>query len=112
MHPIVLLLFAILFEIVATASLKASEGFTRLWPSVVVVIGYAATFYLLAQSIKHLPLGIAYAIWSGLGTVGAVVIGMLVWQEVLTLTRIMGIVLILIGVAILNLSVAPEASAG
>ena len=109
MHPIVLLLFAILFEIVATASLKASEGFTRLWPSVVVVIGYAATFYLLAQSIKHLPLGIAYAIWAGLGTVGAVVIGMLVWQEVLTLTRILGIILILVGVVILNLSVAPSA---
>jgi small multidrug resistance pump len=98
-----LLGLAICCEVVATASLKASEGFTRLGPSIVVVLGYAGAFYLLALCIRYLPLGVAYAIWSGLGTVGAALIGMLVWQEVLTIPRIVGIGLIIAGVVLLNL---------
>lgn len=94
---------AILAEIVGTTSLKASEGFTRWWPLVLVVVGYAASFYLLALSLRELPLGFAYAIWSGLGTVGAVIVGWLVWRESLGISGLVGIGLVVAGVVVLNL---------
>jgi len=70
------LLLAIVSEVIATSSLKASQGFSRLWPSLLVVVGYGAAFYWFSLSLKQIPLGIAYAIWSGLGTVGVVLIGL------------------------------------
>lgn len=103
MNAFLILLAAILFEVVGTSALKASNGFTRPGPSVLVVLGYGAAFYLLALSLRQIPLGIAYAIWSGVGTAGAVLIGVLVWREVLDLPRILGIGLIVAGVIILNL---------
>lgn len=102
-QPLVLLFFAIVCEIAATTALKASDGLTRLVPSILMVLGYGATFFFFSLSIKHLPLGIAYAIWSGAGTVGAVVIGLLVWREVFDLPRLIGVSLILAGVLILNM---------
>ncbi|GAB7388296.1 SMR family transporter [Bacillaceae bacterium] len=104
MKPFLYLLLAIVSEVIATTSLKASHGFHRLWPSLVVVVGYGAAFYFLSLSLKHIPLGIAYAIWSGLGTVGAVMLGFFVWREKLDLYQAIGIVLILIGTVILNLT--------
>jgi small multidrug resistance pump len=101
---------AIASEVVATTSLKASEGFSRPLPSVLVVVGYAAAFYLFALSIQHLPLGVAYAIWSGMGTVGAVLMGVLIWQEILDVPRVLGILLILVGVVLLN--IVPHGTAG
>lgn len=80
------------------------EGFTRWWPSLWVVIGYGAAFYLLSLSLKYIPLGVAYAIWSGLGTMGVVVIGLFVWREQLNVYGVIGIALILIGTVILNLT--------
>ena len=97
------LVLAILSEVVGTVALKASEGFTRLGPNALVVVGYGLSFYLLAQALKQIPLGIAYAIWSGLGTAGAVVAGILLWRESLNLTGIIGILLIIIGVILLNI---------
>ena len=77
-----LLLAAIAAEMVGTTALRLSDGFSRLIPSVVVVIGYGASFYLLAQALKRgLELGLGYAIWSGLGTVAIVAIGVLLFQE-------------------------------
>jgi small multidrug resistance pump len=105
-----LLTLAILSEVIGTTALKASEGFSRPLPSVIVVIGYAAAFYLFSLSIQHLPLGVAYAIWSGMGTVGAVVMGMLLWHEVLDVPRVLGILFILVGVILLN--VVTPSSAG
>lgn len=104
MKPFLYLLLAIVGEVTATASLKASQGFSRLMPSLFVVFGYGAAFYLLSLSLKFIPLGIAYAIWSGLGTVGAVTIGVLVWRDTLNLFQVVGITLILIGTVILNLT--------
>jgi small multidrug resistance pump len=98
-----ILLLAILSEVVGTVALKASEGFTRLGPNVLVVVGYGLSFYLLAQALRQIPLGIAYAIWSGLGTAGAVVAGLLLWRESLNLAGVVGILLIIIGVILLNL---------
>ena len=102
MNPtsMLILVLAILSEVVGTVALKASEGFTRLGPNVLVVVGYGLSFYLLAQALKQIPLGIAYAIWSGLGTAGA---GILLWRESLNLTGVIGIVLIIFGVILLNI---------
>jgi small multidrug resistance pump len=102
MNPMVLLFFAIVCEISATAALKASEGLTRVGPSVLMVLGYAATFFFFALSIRHIPLGIAYAIWSGIGTAGAVMLGIMFWRETLDTPRIIGIALIITGVVVLN----------
>ena len=105
MNPgsMLILVLAIVSEVVGTVALKASEGFTRLGPNVLVVVGYGLSFYLLAQALRQIPLGIAYAIWSGLGTAGAVVAGVLLWRESLSLTGVVGIVLIIAGVILLNL---------
>jgi small multidrug resistance pump len=105
MNPgsMLVLLLAILSEVVGTVALKASEGFARLGPNVLVVVGYGLSFYLLALALKQIPLGIAYAIWSGLGTAGAVVAGMLLWRESLNLAGVIGMVLIIAGVVLLNL---------
>jgi small multidrug resistance pump len=103
MHPLLTLVLAIGCELIATSSLKASQGFTRLWPSVLVAVGYGASFYLLAQTLKVMPLGVVYAIWSGLGTAGTAAIGVLLWREALDLPRLAGIALIIAGVLVLNL---------
>jgi small multidrug resistance pump len=104
-----LLIIAIASEVIGTAALKASDSFTRPLPSLVVVLGYAAAFYFMSLSLKSIPLGVAYAIWSGVGTVGIVLVGMLVWNEVLTLPRVIGIALIIGGVVVLNVF-TPEMS--
>ena len=104
MNPtsMLILVLAILSEVVGTVALKASEGFTRLGPNALVVVGYGLSFYLLAQALRQIPLGVAYAIWSGLGTAGAVVAGIVLWRESLNLTGVIGILLIIAGVILLN----------
>lgn len=106
---LLLLLVAILSEVVGTVALKASDGFARLGPTALVVVGYGLTFYFLGLALKQIPLGVAYAIWSGLGTAGAVLAGVLLWRESLNLAGLIGIALIVAGVLILNLF--PGASA-
>ncbi len=106
---LLLLLLAILSEVVGTVALKASDGFARLGPTALVVVGYGLTFYFLGLALKQIPLGVAYAIWSGLGTAGAVFAGLLLWRESLNLAGVIGIALIVAGVLILNLF--PGASA-
>jgi small multidrug resistance pump len=102
MNAFVILLLAIVAEITATSSLKASEGFTKPIPSLIVVVGYVLTFYLLSLSLKEIPLGIAYAIWAGLGTVGTVAVAALVWREGLDAAQLIGTLLIVAGVVVLN----------
>ena len=97
-----ILFLAILSEVVATSSLKFSEGFTKLIPSVVVVIGYGASFYLLSVVLKAMPIGVAYAIWSGVGLVLTVIAGILIWRETLDWARMAGIVLIIAGIILIN----------
>lgn len=104
MSPMITLMFAIVSEVIATTSLKLSEGFSKPLPSIVVVVGYAVAFYFLSITLKNMSLGVAYAIWSGLGTIGAVMAGLILWQEGLSLPRILGIVLIVAGVVLLNIS--------
>jgi small multidrug resistance pump len=101
----VLLLAAITAEMIGTTALRLSEGFTRLVPSIVVVVGYGASFYLLAMALKRgMEMGIGYAIWSGLGTVAIVLIGVLFFQEKLNLGVIAGIVLVILGVVLINMN--------
>jgi small multidrug resistance pump len=100
--PIILFL-AILSEVIATTALKLSDGFTKIIPSVIVVIGYGASFYLLSISLKVIPIGLAYAIWSGVGIVLTVIAGILIWRETLDWARIVGIIFIILGILVINL---------
>ncbi|MFJ9406275.1 DMT family transporter [Streptomyces sp. NPDC101393] len=100
----VLLLSAITAEVIATSFLKLSEGMTKLLPSVIMAISYLAAFSLLAQALKKMELGIAYAIWSGLGTAAIAVIGMVFMEESATTPKLLGLALIIGGVVMLNLS--------
>lgn len=103
MNTWVILIIAVFGEVVATTSLKLSEGFTKLVPSVVVVIGYAIAFYCLSLTLKSIPLGIAYAVWSGLGIVTVSIFGWLLFGQKLDFWAILGMLLIVSGVVVLNL---------
>ena len=97
------LLIAILSEVLATSMLKASDGFTKLIPSIVTFIGYAVSFYFLSMVLKYIPIGISYAIWSGLGIVLISIVGLLVFKQELDLPGIFGMVLIISGVIVIHL---------
>jgi small multidrug resistance pump len=103
MKPWIYLLAAIIAEVAATSALKSSDGFTRLAPSLVVVLGYAIAFYFLALSLRFIPLGIAYAVWAGLGIVLIALIGWLVHGQALDVPAIAGMGLIIAGVAVMHL---------
>jgi small multidrug resistance pump len=96
------LLLSIVFELIGTSMLKASQGFTRVIPTIITVISLVCSFYFLSLTLKTIPLNTAYAIWSGLGGVATVVISVLIWKEKLNLWSVVGILLILIGVVVLN----------
>ena len=98
-----ILLAAIGSEIVGTTALRFSEGFTRLIPSLLVVLGYGMAFYLLSLTLKTIPLGTTYAVWSGAGTAIVALIGVWLWKEPVNLARVLGIGLIIVGVVLLNL---------
>ncbi len=102
MQPWVFLSIAIISEVIATSCLKASEGFTRFWPSVVVVIGYLLAFYLLSLTLKTIPVGIAYAVWSGVGIVLIAMVGWLFLGQKLDMPAIIGLVFIITGVMVIN----------
>jgi small multidrug resistance pump len=102
MHPALWLALAIASEIVATVSLKLSDGFTRPLPVVAVVAGYGLSFYALSITLRTIPLGVVYAIWSGVGTAAVVVIGLFLFRETLDAVKVAGIGLIIAGVVVLN----------
>ena len=97
------LLLAIIFEVVGTTALKASDGFTRLGPSLVTTLSYAAAFYLLALTMRTIPVGIIYALWSGAGIVFITMIGWVVYDQKLDAPALIGLALILAGVLVVNL---------
>jgi len=99
----IIFFFAVLSEVTATTALKFSEGFTKLIPSVVVVLGYGLSFYLLSLTLKVMPIGIAYAFWSGIGIILTVIAGIVLWHETLDWARGIGIFLIMVGILIINL---------
>ncbi|MCC6293497.1 MAG: multidrug efflux SMR transporter [Bryobacterales bacterium] len=99
----VYLVAAIGAEVVATSALKASEGFSRLWPSLVVVAGYGIAFYCLSMTLRTIPMGLAYAIWSGLGIVLIATIGWLLFGQRVDAAGIAGMSLIVAGVVVIQL---------
>ena len=94
---------AIVAEVIATSSLKASAEFTKFWPSVIVVVGYAIAFYFLSLTLRSIPVGIAYAVWSGLGIVLVSLVGWWLYNQTLDLASIIGMGLIIAGVLVINL---------
>lgn len=98
-----LLAAAIAAEVAGTTAMKYSEGFTRLWPSLATVAGYLLAFTLLAQTLKTMQVGTAYAIWAGVGTAAVAVIGMLFLGETTSPAKLAGIALVIAGVVLLNL---------
>jgi len=97
------LFIAIVAEVIGTSALKYSYGFTKILPSAIVIIGYGIAFYFLSLTLKSIPIGISYAIWSGLGIVLISVIGYFVFKQTLDIPAIIGIGLIILGVIVINL---------
>jgi small multidrug resistance pump len=93
---------AILAEVIATSSLKATEGFTRLIPSLIVVFGYGTAFYFLSLTLRTMQVGTAYAIWSGVGTVIISIVAWLLYNQKLDAPSILGMALIISGVVIIK----------
>ncbi|CAM3309677.1 multidrug efflux SMR transporter [Corallococcus sp. ZKHCc1 1396] len=99
----VFMIAAIASEVVGTSLLKRTDGFTRLWPSVACLGAYALAFVFLSRAVKTIPVGIAYALWSGLGTTAIVIIGATFLGEPLSTVKVLGVGLIVAGVVVLNL---------
>ena len=101
--PFVLLALAIAFEVTATLAMRASEGFTRLGPSVLVVAGYLISFVFMARALTSLNVGPVYAIWSAFGTIGAFAGGVVLFDEPIRPVTVAGAVIIVLGVVVMNL---------
>jgi len=104
MHPYALLGFAIFAEVVGTAALKVSDGMTRLGPAALVVGGYGLSFWLLSLTLITMPVGLVYAIWSGVGVAAIALIGQYYFGESLTLGSVIGMSFIVLGIVILQMS--------
>jgi small multidrug resistance pump len=102
MNPWLALAIAIVGEVTATTALKATHEFTKLWPSLIVVVGYGIAFYFMAISLRVLPVGIMYAIWAGLGIVLISIIGWFVYKQTLDTPALIGMALIIAGVVVIN----------
>lgn len=100
----ILLFVAGLLEVAWAAGLKSSDGFTRLWPSVFTIVTAVGSFVLLAMAMRQLPLGTAYAVWTGIGAVGAFIFGIVMMGEALTIARVASAALIVVGLVGLKLS--------
>ncbi|WP_266181493.1 quaternary ammonium compound efflux SMR transporter SugE [Dyella humicola] len=102
--PWIYLALAGLFEVVWAIGLKYTEGFTRLWPSVATVAAIIVSIVLLAMAVKTLPIGTAYAIWTGMGALGAVILGMLLFGDAASPLRLACVALVLVGIVGLKLT--------
>ncbi|RJU95784.1 MAG: QacE family quaternary ammonium compound efflux SMR transporter [Candidatus Poseidoniales archaeon] len=94
---------AILSEVLATASLKSTEGFTKIGPSVLVLIGYSAAFYFLSLTLEDIPIGVAYAVWSGVGVATITIVSVVYMDQKIDVAGVLGIGLIVAGVIVLRL---------
>lgn len=102
MKHFIYLLVAIVFEVIATSSLKASEEFTKVIPSIITIVGYALAFYCLSLTLRSIPIGVAYALWSGIGIVLVTLVGIFVYNQKPDLPAVLGLLFIIIGVIIIN----------
>ncbi|KAF1050409.1 MAG: Multidrug transporter EmrE [Burkholderia gladioli] len=97
------LAMSIVAEVIGTSALRASDGFTRLWPTLIVIAGYGLAFYGLSLTLKTMPVGIVYAIWSGAGIVLITLVAIALYGQVPDLPTVIGLALIIAGVVVLNL---------
>ncbi len=97
------LIIAVIAEVIGTSALQASEQFTKFWPTVILVIAYAATFYFMAITLKFMPVSIVYAIWSGLGIFFLAIIGWVWFKQPLDMAAVLGLALIISGVVVIHL---------
>lgn len=95
---------AIVSEVIGTLALKASDGMSKLMPSIIVVVGYLTAFFLMSQTLKSIPVGVTYAIWSGLGIVGATLGAYFLFGQALSRQALIGMLIIIVGVIVLNLN--------
>jgi small multidrug resistance pump len=100
--PYVYLAISLVAEVIATSALKASDGFSKLWPSVIVVIGYGIAFHFLALTLKTIPVGVAYAIWAGAGVTIVAIVGWVLFGQKLDAPAIIGMAMIVGGVVIMQ----------
>ena len=103
MNKWIYLTLAIFSEVLATASLKSTEGFTKLWPSVLVLVGYSAAFYFLSMTLDSIPIGVAYAIWSGVGVAAITLVSIFFLDQKIDTAGFIGIGLIVAGVIVLRI---------
>lgn len=108
------LFVAICAEVAGTLALRYTQGFVNLLPSLIVILAYSFAFYMLSLALRNIPVGIAYAVWSGVGTAIVAIAGMVLFGERLTIATVAGLALIIVGVILLetNLSAAPGSSTG
>ena len=97
------LCIAIFSEVVATSFLKSSEGFTKLWPSIIVLVGYCMAFYFLSLTLDSIPIGVAYAVWSGVGIASIAIVSVVFFEQKIDLAAVIGMGLIVAGVIVLRL---------
>ncbi|WIM40313.1 multidrug efflux SMR transporter [Paenibacillus sp. PK4536] len=97
------LAISIIGELIGTSMLKASEGFTKLYPTLLTIVAFVISFYFVSLTLKTLPLNMTYAIWSGVGAVATALISVLIWKEKINTGSMVGIALIVVGVVVLNL---------
>ena len=97
------LIIAIVAEVLATSALKQSDGFSRLLPSLVVMVGYGASFYFLSLVLRTVPVGVAYAVWAGVGIVLITIVGAVLYDQKMDMPAVLGIGLIISGVVVLRL---------
>lgn len=102
-HVYLILILAVMAETAGTSALQASQQFTRFWPSVLVVVAYGLSFFLLSHTLRVMPVGVVYAIWSGLGIVFIAAIGYVVFGQRLDLPAVLGMAMILAGIVIIQL---------
>ncbi|MDH9161343.1 quaternary ammonium compound efflux SMR transporter QacH [Staphylococcus succinus] len=100
--PYLYLLLAIVGEVIGSAFLKSSDGFSKLYPTMATIISFLACFYFLSKTLQHLPLNITYASWAGLGLVLTTIISVLIFKEQINLISVISIILIMVGVILLN----------
>lgn len=99
---LIYLAIAILSEVIATSALKASQGFSQLWPSLLTILGYAVALYFLSLTLKTIPMGIAYAIWSGAGIILISTVGWVLFKQQLDLPALIGLSLMIAGILVIN----------
>lgn len=108
MHGYIYLFFSILFEVIGSACLKMSDGFTNVVPSLLLILFYGLSFSIFVLALKTISISVGYSIWSGLGTAGAALVGVMLFNEFISSVNMIGLIIIIIGVVVMNMGQAED----